>query len=271
MQSSERLNPSWPLWAIGISAGVLGTALGAVTIMSYHVAFAEQAEQNASVLRARVAILEVALNRAQPYVMQLEQEQKEAQASLEQASPEAQQPTATQEQPAFTATAPAVTTPTPVTTPPAPAQHARPPASAAVTTSQAVSKPPVAQVAVKPAPVASQHKPPAQPQPAAAAKPATPPAPVTQQPAPVQARPAPTSQPAAVTAEELALAMKNKIEGVTATKAGILRLQPDVVEFTSGRKVRKGEIFPSGEKLLSVDPKTGRVITNMRQLIIFDQ
>lgn len=73
-----------------------------------------------------------------------------------------------------------------------------------------------------------------------------------------------------ITGEELIEARRNsKTEGVPAEKAGVRGLERDVVLLKNGNTVRVGGHFPSGEKLLQVDPENGLVVTNQRQLLLF--
>jgi outer membrane biosynthesis protein TonB len=236
MSNSSKLNPSWPLWAVGISAGILGAMISSTFLMLHHVEFARASQAETATLKGKVSLLEIALNQAQPYVVKLD-EQPAAQPVVEPVTP-------AQIQPSTVAAVKAPAAPTPPA--PAAAHQQRP--------------------AVTPQAPAPTVKPPATPAPVVAAKPAPVAAPAQPQPAPVQAS---TAQP--VTSEELAAAAKNKIEGVSSATAGIARLTPDSVEFLSGRRVRTGELFPSGEKLLKVDPASGRIVTNQRQLLIFEQ
>lgn len=109
----------------------------------------------------------------------------------------------------------------------------------------------------------------------------TPPPPDRQENAPVltakaAASPAPVLPAAsaegpvqAPTAQEIAAARGARIEGVPAEKAGVLRVSPEGVHLKNGTVVRPGGRFPSGERLLQVDPETNRVITNQRQLLLF--
>lgn len=60
------------------------------------------------------------------------------------------------------------------------------------------------------------------------------------------------------------------VEGVSAEKAGISKLTTDAVVMRSGLSVRVGQMFPSGERLLLVDRENGRIVTNSRQLLIFN-
>jgi len=74
----------------------------------------------------------------------------------------------------------------------------------------------------------------------------------------------------APTPGEVAAAVKNlKIEGVSADKAGVERLTVSGVYLRGGKVVRVGGVFPSGERLLAVEPENGRVITNQRQILMF--
>lgn len=74
---------------------------------------------------------------------------------------------------------------------------------------------------------------------------------------------------AAVTGEELLMAMKGRIEGVSGEKAGVKGVEKGAVLLRNGGVIRVGQLFPSGEKLLQVDPENNRVITNKRQMLLF--
>lgn len=108
--------------------------------------------------------------------------------------------------------------------------------------------------------------------------------PVAPLPKPVPAAPVvPPSPPVAATAppvavapveavspEEVAAAVRaSRVEGVSAEKAKVARLSKEGVHLSSGRLVRVGERFGSGEKLLEVDPQNSRVVTSERQLLLF--
>jgi hypothetical protein len=81
-----------------------------------------------------------------------------------------------------------------------------------------------------------------------------------------------TSPPPIVTGEELIEATRTvRVEGVTAEKAGVKSLERNVVLMRNGTSVRRGERFPSGEKLLMVDVENGRLVTDQRQLLLFFQ
>lgn len=73
------------------------------------------------------------------------------------------------------------------------------------------------------------------------------------------------------TATEIAAALKSaRIEGVSAEKAGVERLSAAAVYLRGGKVIKVGAAFPSGERLLSVDPDNGRIITNQRQILMFN-
>lgn len=72
-----------------------------------------------------------------------------------------------------------------------------------------------------------------------------------------------------VTGEELIQALRFKIEGVNAGKAGVAKLDKNGVHLKNGTLVRPGELFPSGERLLSVDYENERVVTSKRQMLLF--
>jgi hypothetical protein len=75
--------------------------------------------------------------------------------------------------------------------------------------------------------------------------------------------------PPPVTSEELAASVKNQVEGVPADKVGVARIDAGGVHLASGRYIRVGERFSTGERLLKVDPANDRVVTSDRQLLIF--
>lgn len=86
-------------------------------------------------------------------------------------------------------------------------------------------------------------------------------APKTEVAAPVAApvKPAPPAQ----AAQHLALAATD------AAAVGIRALAPGMVVLANGERVLVGQQFPSGETLLSVDPRTDEVRTNKRTLLLF--
>jgi hypothetical protein len=57
-------------------------------------------------------------------------------------------------------------------------------------------------------------------------------------------------------------------ERVTKDEAGVADIQASGVTFRSGRRVAVGDSFPSGEKLISVDPGIGEIITSKRRIVI---
>lgn len=82
--------------------------------------------------------------------------------------------------------------------------------------------------------------------------------------------PSPARQSDAVTAEEIAAAVAtSKVEGVPADKARVAKITADGVYLSSGKLIRPGERFSSGERLLQVDPANNRVVTSERQLLLF--
>lgn len=75
-----------------------------------------------------------------------------------------------------------------------------------------------------------------------------------------------------VSAGEIKATLENgRVEGVSAQKAGVSRIGPGLVRMASGREVRVGEVFPSGERLLQVDPANNRLVTSDRQILLFFQ
>ena len=55
---------------------------------------------------------------------------------------------------------------------------------------------------------------------------------------------------------------------VTLEQAGITGMDSSGVRFKSGRLVSIGTEFPSGEKLLSVSPTDGRIVTDRRVIVV---
>lgn len=54
----------------------------------------------------------------------------------------------------------------------------------------------------------------------------------------------------------------------TFEQAGIAGMDSSGIHFRSGRRVAIGEPFPSGEKLLSIDPRNARIVTDRRVINI---
>ena len=54
----------------------------------------------------------------------------------------------------------------------------------------------------------------------------------------------------------------------TFEQAGIAGIDSSGIHFRSGRRVAIGEPFPSGEKLLSIDPRNARIVTDRRVINI---
>lgn len=76
--------------------------------------------------------------------------------------------------------------------------------------------------------------------------------------------------PKPVTPEALAAAKStNKIEGVSAEKIGVAKIEPGTVVMRSGGRIPVGGRFPSGERLLAVDPATQQIVTDSRTVLIF--
>lgn len=61
----------------------------------------------------------------------------------------------------------------------------------------------------------------------------------------------------------------NNIETVGADTAGITRVDSSGVMLKNGRKIGIGASFPSGERLLSVDPASQQIITDARTILVF--
>lgn len=167
-----------------------------------------------------------------------------------------------------------------------------PPASAAAATAAAPSSPtpptPSTQAQVK-AEVAMEPRPPAPPKrattrpataplyaarantgsPAQAAK-TTPTQPQVQSTAAATAPDTPTEPtPPPIGSDVIAQAKQhNPIEGVNIAQAKISSLSSDAVVMHSGARVRIGERFPSGERLLAVEPTLRQIVTSQRTIIL---
>lgn len=97
--------------------------------------------------------------------------------------------------------------------------------------------------------------------PSSAASQAAPTAPTAPQMPPLPAQP--------VAPHEVARARSsNSIEAVPAAKIGVARITGDAVIMQSGTRVPIGARFTSGERLLSVDPSTGQIVTNERTILL---
>lgn len=133
----------------------------------------------------------------------------------------------------------------------------------------------------KDTPAKPVHKPPPPaPAPVLVAKSAPPPArvvpvPPVQAAAPVTAAPVAVKPPAAAPAPAVTAAMvesakaTNKIEGVNGAKLGVTHINQRSVTLHNGGEIRIGERFPSGERLLALDPDGAQIVTDKRTLIIF--
>lgn len=74
--------------------------------------------------------------------------------------------------------------------------------------------------------------------------------------------------PAPVAVQSPAAATNGPTERVTKEEAGLSEVHAGGVVFRSGRRVAVGDSFPSGEKLISVDPKIGEIITSKRRIVL---
>lgn len=127
----------------------------------------------------------------------------------------------------------------------------------------------------KDTPAKPVNKPP--PAPVLAVRSAPPPARVApvQAAAPVTAAPVAVKPPAAAPAPPVTAAMvesaktTNKIEGVNGAKLGVTHINQRSVTLHNGGEIRIGERFPSGERLLALDPDGAQIVTDKRTLIIF--
>lgn len=53
-------------------------------------------------------------------------------------------------------------------------------------------------------------------------------------------------------------------------KVGVSKIDGATVVMKSGTRVKTGERFSSGEKLLLVDPENGRIVTNRRTIVLMN-
>ena len=151
-----------------------------------------------------------------------------------------------------------------------------------VASASSAAPPPTAKaaVALRSAPVAAKIaiKPPAaKPVPAKPAQPHTPAAepqdasgfalPLPSTPSTAKASP----PPAPVNADDLRKAEKsNPIEMAPPGKMGVGKIDGDAVVMQSGTRVRAGERFNSGERLLSVDAAAGKIVTDRRTVVLMN-
>lgn len=74
----------------------------------------------------------------------------------------------------------------------------------------------------------------------------------------------------AITPELVAQARRtNRLEGMDGAKLGVRRVDSAGVELKDGRTIRPGGRFPSGERLLAVDPSSGQIVTDRRTILVF--
>jgi len=176
-----------------------------------------------------------------------------------------------------------VPSPAPSRTPAAQAAPVAPSAPSAPTARPAQPVPPVAQArpTVHPQPV----RPPPDQRPVAsiAIAPAIAPNPATQgaampaasqmQAHNVAAAPAPTpsasaSPAAAPAASGAQTAATLAVVRITPEQANIESLTGQSVHFRSGRVIARGDLFPSGERLVNVIPSEGKIVTDRRVIIL---
>lgn len=65
------------------------------------------------------------------------------------------------------------------------------------------------------------------------------------------------------------LPQQHPLQAVSAQAAGLRSLDSRGVVLANGQSVDVGGYFPSGEKLISVDPKDNEVVTSRRTLVLF--
>ncbi|MDF2461874.1 MAG: hypothetical protein K0Q43_109 [Ramlibacter sp.] len=90
-------------------------------------------------------------------------------------------------------------------------------------------------------------------------------------PAPATAVVAAAQTPAPPAADIARVLASVPVEGVSFDKAAVAKLERGAVHLRDGRQIPVGGSFPSGEKLLAIDPDNSRIITNQRQILLFGQ
>ena len=73
---------------------------------------------------------------------------------------------------------------------------------------------------------------------------------------------------AAAGAPRSAVVPKDRIELFSAERLGVDRIEAGAVVMRSGRRVRVGETFDSGEVLREADPTRGRIVTDQRNIAL---
>ncbi|MFZ3116788.1 MAG: hypothetical protein WA159_00560, partial [Variovorax sp.] len=86
--------------------------------------------------------------------------------------------------------------------------------------------------------------------------------------APAEPRPAARAEPPVTAAAPAPASMNGPTERVTKDEEGLADVHAGAVVFKSGRRVSVGEAFPSGERLLSVDPTLGEIVTSRRRIVL---
>lgn len=61
----------------------------------------------------------------------------------------------------------------------------------------------------------------------------------------------------------------NKIEGVALNVIGLMSLTSGAVQLKNGSTIKIGQKFPTGEKLLAVDPDSSQIVTDKRTILVF--
>lgn len=221
-----------PTAAIGFSCLILGIGVSSATFAQ--IESSKSAEQRATItkLKGQITALHSTI-RAQATAL---------------SAPLDAPPTPT---PSTAVTAPAITAPTALPTtapPPSPPMQTKPPAT----------KPaPVVQPPQKSTATTTPHV-----QPPPAQKPEERVAP--------QTKLAEANPPTQVATEEIKAAEKNAIELAPAAKVGVDRVDRDGVLMRSGLRVRIGDRFSSGEKLLTVDIDAAKIVTNRRTIMLLN-
>lgn len=85
----------------------------------------------------------------------------------------------------------------------------------------------------------------------------------------IQARPGPAykiNDSAVINVAEVE--KNNKVEGVSASRVGVKELTEEAVVVRNGDRIKVGDRFPSGERLLRVDPGASKIVTDQRTILL---
>lgn len=254
-----------PVTMLGMACFVLGMALAAAVLATMMRQDRQTAATQLHAAEQRIALLTQALATQSDAVIDLSISPAPAQPTPEflgSAATFAGQPTPSASPPLQVASG--IEAPRPAaerraaTTPPKPS-------SPVASSSPGLSPPGPSQPARMAATQTSTSQDPTTQPPAAQSRPAAP-TPDRSQAAQTAQGPA---QPAPVSAEALAQArQRNRLEAVPPAKIGVDSVEAGAVRMLNGSVVGVGQRFPSGERLLSVDPQLREIVTDSRTILL---